>query len=223
MPFGCTFVTLIALTLGCVGSPLLAQPPARRGQSRDSLEARMRAPAEPYRMGPARPEWTGRAFVSGTTLVFEFPALEPNNVGCAAVDAVPPPARRQYYWLASADYPDSRYPRNHFQQVALSFTLAPSVAPTRTRLDSSFAAARVHVDEAAGEPPMTVRTVAPERSRATLERTAVAGRTAWRTRVVVEGQSAVRAFLSAGADSVSLGWCQRDQWLTSLHVPLERK
>jgi hypothetical protein len=70
---------------------------------------------------------------------------------------------------------------------------------------------------------MTVRTVAPERSRATLEPTVVAGRTAWRTRVVVEGQAAVRAFLSAGADSVSLRWCQRDQWPTSLQVPLERK
>jgi hypothetical protein len=223
MSFTYTIATLIPVTLGFVGAPGLAQPPARRGQLPDSLEVRMHAPAEPYRIGPPRPEWTGRAIVSGTTLVFEFPALEPDNVGCAGVDSLPPPARRRYYWLATADYPDSHYPRNHFQQVALAFTLAPGVAPTRTRLDSAFAAARVHVAEAAGEPPMTVRTVTPARSRATLEPTVVAGRTAWRTRVVLEGQDAVRAFLSASAGSVSLGWCQRDQWLTFLHVPLERK
>jgi hypothetical protein len=161
--------------------------------------------------------------VTGTTLMFEFPALEPDNVGCAGVDSLPPPPRRRYYWLATATYPDSHYPRNHFQHVALAFPLAPLVAPTRARLDSVFAATPVEVAEAEGEPPMTVRTVTPERSRASLERTAVAGRSAWRTRVVVEGKAAVRAFLSAGADSVSLSWCQRDQWLTYLMVPLEHK
>lgn len=216
-------VTLIALALGCSAPRGLAQTPLPRGQSRDTLEVPMRTPAEPYRMGPPGPEWRGRATLTGATLVFEFPALEPDNVGCAAVDSLPPPARRRYYWLATATYPDSHYPRNHFQQVALDFSLPPAVGPTRPRLDSVFAATRVQVAESEGEPPMTVRTVMPDRSRASIERTVVAGRSAWLIRVVVEGDEAVRAFLSAGADSVSLSWCQRDQWLTFIAVPLERK
>ena len=181
----------------------------------------MRSPDDPYRIGPPRPEWTGRAAVTGTTLVFEFPAIEPDNVGCAGVDSLPLPAHRRYYWLATADYPGAHYPRNHFQQVALDFTLAPEVAPTRARLDSAFAAQRVQVAEAAGEPPMSVHTASPERARAILEPIVTAGKCEWRVRVVVEGRDAVQAFLASGADSVSLGWCQRDQWLTYLSVPLE--
>lgn len=218
-------VILVAVSLGCIGAPdwALAQPPARRGKSTDTVEVRMRVPADPYRLGPPRPEWTGRALLSGTTLVFEFPALEPDNIGCAAVDSLPPPARRRYYWLATAAYPGSRYPDHHFQQVALDFTLAPRVSPIRARLDSAFAAVRIDVAEAAGEPPVTRRTVSPEHASASLEAIIVEGRPAWRVRVVVKGRDAVRAFLSAGTDSVSLGWCQRDQWLTFLRVPLDRK
>lgn len=223
MGFRPALSTLVAVTLACIGAPGWAQAPARRGQPPDSIDVRMRAPVDPYRIGPPRPEWMGRAFASGTTLVFEFPALAPDNIGCAGVDSLPPPARRRYYWLATATYPGSRYPRNHFQQVALDFTLAPRASPTRARIDSAFAAARVDVTEAAGEPPMTVRTVSPERASASLEATIVEGQPAWRARVVVEGRDALRAFLSAGTDSVSLGWCQRDQWLTFLKVPLERK
>jgi hypothetical protein len=223
MPLQYEVAALIVLALGCTAPRGPAQTPVPRGPLRDTLEVPMRTPAEPNRIGPPRPEWTGRASVIGTTLVFEFPALEPDNVGCAGIDSLPFPAGRRYYWLATATYPDSHYPRNHFQQVALAFSLAPLVAPTWPRLDSVFAATRVQVAEAGGDPPMIVRTVTPERSSASLERTAVAGRSAWRIRVVVEGGAAVRAFLSAGADSVSLSWCQRDQWLTYLLVPLERK
>ena len=223
MPLRYEVLALIALALSCSAPRGHAQTPLPRRQLRDTLEVPMRTPADPYRMGPPRSEWRGRASVTDTTLVFEFPALEPDNVGCAGVDSLPPPARRRYYWLATARYPGSHYPRNHFQQVSLAFSLAPAVAPTRARLDSMFAATRVQVAEAGGEPPMTVRTVMPERSRASLERTAIAGRVAWITRVVVEGEAAVRAFLSAGADSVSLNWCQRDQWLTYIAVPLEGK
>jgi hypothetical protein len=187
----------------------------------DTLALTMRSPDDPYRMGPSRPEWKGRAAVTDTTLMFEFPTIEADNVGCADVDSLPLPAHRRYYWLAAADYPGARYPHNHFQLVALDFALAPEVAPTRVRLDSAFAAQRIPVVEAAGEPPMRIRTVMPERSRAILERTVTAGKNAWCVRVAVEGRDAVRAFLATGADSISLGWCQRDQWLTYLVVPLE--
>jgi hypothetical protein len=223
MPLGYEGFAVIALALGCTVESGLAQTPPRRAKPSDTLEVPMRTPADPYRMGPPRPEWKGSAFVTEARLVFEFPALEPDNVGCAGVDSLPSPARRRYYWLATATYADSHYPSNHFQQVALNFMLAPAVAPTRARLDSVFAATHIEVAEAGGEPPMNVGTVTPERSRATLEQAAIAGRAAWRTRVVVEGKAAVQAFLSAGADSVSLSWCQRDQWLTFMAVPLERR
>lgn len=211
---------LFALALGCstAGS---REIPAPGSPHSDTLAVTMRSPDDPYRIGPPRPEWTGRVAVTGAMLVFEFPAIDPDNVGCAGVDSLPLPARRRYYWIATADYPGADYQRNHFQQVALDFTLAPAVAPTRARLDSAFAAQRVQVAEAAGEPPMLVHTVRPERARAILEPTVTAGKSEWRVRVVVEGRDAVQAFLASGAASVSLGWCQRDQWLTYLVVPLE--
>lgn len=68
---------------------------------------------------------------------------------------------------------------------------------------------------------MTVHITQPDRSRVTRQAVELEGRAAWRVRLVVEGRAVVAAFLAPGADSAGLGWCQRDQWLTALDVPLE--
>lgn len=147
MSCGLRYAMLLAVTLALIDCAGRAQAPVGRGQSPDSLAVRMREPAEPYRMGPPNPEWTGRAVVSGTSLMFEFPVLESDNIGCGFVDSAPPPARRRYYWLATATYPGSQYPLNHFQQVRLDFSLPRAVVPTKARLDSAFRAARLYVIE----------------------------------------------------------------------------
>ncbi len=87
LPLRYSSAPLSLLALGC-GPPAAGETPSPRTPSPDTLEVTMRAPAEPYRMGPQRPEWTGRAVVTGTTLEFDFPAVEADNVGCAAVDSL---------------------------------------------------------------------------------------------------------------------------------------
>jgi hypothetical protein len=180
----------------------------------------MRVPGKPYIMGRADPTWTGRAVVTGDRLELEFPAIAPNNVGCGQVDTLGTTPRRRYYWLASASYPDSRYPNNHFQQVALDVSLPPSTVPTKARLERLLRNDSVDVLELAGEPPMIVNTVRPDSASVRLVPTLLKGEHAWRIQVTVLG-AAVNAFLAAKDDTISLGWCQRDQWLTFIRVPLQ--
>jgi hypothetical protein len=73
----------------------------------------MRRPDTPYKLGPVRPEWAGRAVATTSRLEFVFPAVSADNVGCAAVDSFPRLIGRRYYWQAAAWFPDSRYPDNH--------------------------------------------------------------------------------------------------------------
>lgn len=205
------------------GDVLRAEPAVVPLEPLDTLALVMRQPSDPYRFGPAHPEWAGRAVATATRLEFVFPAVAADNVGCAAVDTLSGRAERRYHWTATADFPDAQYPYNHFMDVSAHFWLDPEALPTPGRLDSAFAATRVLVGEYAGEPPMMIRQTAPARTRVRREATALDGRSAWRVRIVVEGRAAAAAFLAAGADSVNLLWCQRDQWLTGIHVPLERR
>ena len=188
----------------------------------------MRAPDNVYHLGHPDPGWSGRAVVTGNRLDIDYPVIAANNVGCAKVDSIEVEPTRRYYWLATAGYPGSRYPDNHFIQVALDFTLSPAALPTRAKLDSAFKAGGVVVREAAGEPPFIGRTVRPERATVILSPEllpdSAGGERAWRLRVSIEGAEAIGAMLEAKADSLSLGWCQRDQWLTTtITVPLERR
>lgn len=183
----------------------------------------MRIPDTLFRIGPADPTWFGRAVITGNTLELEFPAIAANNVGCADVDSTEGAPRRRYYWLATARYPGSRYPDNHYEQVALDFFLAPSAVPTQSRLDSAIRAAGIVVREAAGEPPMIGRMITPDRVNGMLIEAAVYGERAWRLKVSLESASGIAVLLSTRADSLSLGWCQRSQWLTTITVPLERR
>jgi hypothetical protein len=162
--------------------------------------------------------------VQGTTLDVVFPAVAADNVGCALLN--PPaerPARRRYYWLATAQYPGVRYPNNHFQQVGINVELPPEVVPTKARLDSALRASRVRVSEGAGEPPMQVGAVIPERVRTEIDTLTVDGQRMLRVHLAIDGKEAVRAFLAARTDTISLGWCQRDRSLTFLAVPLDRR
>lgn len=218
-----SYAAVILLTLGCRSAHATRNSEWPSSATSDTINLQMRAPRDPFRMGPTRPEWTGTATLTAMKLEFEFPGIEADNVGCAAVDSVPRFRSRQYYWLATAQYPNSNYPNNHFQQVAVRFTLGSEVLPTRPRLDSALAAQRVVVREAAGEPPMDVRRVVSNDARAVLTQKVLAGETLFHVRLIVEDPAAVKAFLSPTADSVSLSWCQRDQWLTHLTVALERK
>jgi len=182
----------------------------------------------PRGAGPARTAAmtnpaSGRAILRGATLEFDFPAIARDNVGCALIDDASQPARRRYYWLATAEYPGVRFPNNHLQQVGVSFDLPLNLTPTRPRLDSAFAAQRVQVSEAAGEPPMPLRTVQPERTQSSLELLPVGDGVMWRVRIVIDGTKAVGAFLATHADSIALGWCQRDRSLSFVRVPLERR
>ena len=175
--------------------------------------------------GPGRPDahWRGSAAATAAGLEFVFPPIEADNVGCAATDSLPGTQGDRYWWSAAAWHPDSRYPRNEFRDVRIDFSLPHGVLPTPARMDSALKAAPVTVAIVRGEPPMPVDAVRADRVVRRWRRVAVEGRTAYRLHLVVEGRAARDAFLAAQADSVSLGWCQRDRWLTSITVPLRRR
>jgi hypothetical protein len=133
---------------------------------------------------------------------------------------------RRYYFLASNDFPSSGnadngviqpgkgviLPDSHFMVAGVSEWVSPTMVVTRSRLDSLLSASELTVDEAGGEPPMTMQRIRPADAQARFED----------GRVVVEiaGRAAVSAFLAAGRDSVRLSWCERGDFLSSLFVPL---
>lgn len=179
-------------------------------------------PEKPYLIGHPDPTWTGRAVVNGDRMDLEFPVIAANNIGCGHVDTLGITRRRRYYWIASTSYPESRYPNNHFQQIALDVGLPPAMLPTRARLEYFLRSDSVVVREAAGEPPMITNTLRPDSARVLLQPTVLQGEPAWRMRISISG-AAVNAFLATREDTVSLLWCQRSQWLTYIRVPLQRQ
>lgn len=218
-----TFLLASLSLASCGGASTSRSAPSREEATLpDSSRLTMRAPAKLHAMGPSDSAWRGRALVVRDRLEIVFPAVAFDNVGCAAVDSSTVPHRRRYYWLATARYPDSHYPNNHFQQVALDFELPADLLPTRTRLDSALASRGPVVVEAAGEPAMHVRRLEPSRAVTTLSIETHGGERGWKVRTVIQDGAAVTMFLAARADSVTLSWCQRSQWLTYLMVPLER-
>jgi hypothetical protein len=158
------------------------------GASSRSHPARSGGAPPSERVGTQLPAAIGYARVQGTTLDVVFPAVAADNVGCALLN--PPaerPARRRYYWLATAQYPGVRYPDNHFQQVGINVELPPEVVPTKARLDSAFRASRVRVSEGAGEPPMQVGAVIPERVRTEIDTLTVDGQRMLRVHLAMDG------------------------------------
>ena len=144
-----------------------------------------------------------------------FPAIALANTGCP----YPRPladgtTERWYEWQAVADFPDRTSSNNHFMTVALVFALHDGTPLTAARLDSAISATRVTVEEARGEPALTTRQWPVAR--------AWARRESGRVRLHVEGADAVRAYLGAGSDSVSVLWCQRDEQLSFIKTRLRR-
>jgi len=194
------------------------------GGSARSHPARAGSGAPSERRDAQLPASSGYARVRGTTLDVVFPAIAADRVGCALLNpSAELPARRRYYWLATAWYPGARYPNNHFQQVGINVELPPDAVPTKARLDSAVRVSRVRVSESAGEPPMQVGAVMPERVRTEIDTLTVNGQRMLRVHLAIDGQDAVRAFLAARTDTINLDWCQRDRSLTFLAVPLDRR
>jgi hypothetical protein len=121
---------------------------------------------------------------------------------------------RRFYFLASNSFPSSRYPDNHFMITGVNAYVSPTMKITSARLDSVLHVSELTVDEAAGEPPMYVRRTMPT--------FAVASYDGIRVVIDIAGEEAVKAFLAAGRDSVSLSWCERGTTLSYLSVPLRR-
>jgi hypothetical protein len=154
--------------------------------------------------------------VRGDSIEVTFPPLALSETGCSYIDSTGPTAgRRRIFWMASSTFADSKYPMNHFMSAFVNFYLPQSAEITRERLDSALAVERFAVDESAGEPPMTRQVYSPDGSRAELAGSQM--------HFTIHGKEAVAAFLSPKVDSVSLLWCQRDQVLSFVIVPLQRR
>ena len=163
----------------------------------------------------ARPRTDAWAWRSGSSLEIRFPTIVLENAGCMYPDPRETGARRTYLWYAMVPFPESIYQDNHFIGSYLHFTLPDSVSLDETRLDSALASLAITVDEAAGEPPMPVGSLQPRRARAWWDGQAV--------RLRIDDASALREFLRAGSDSIDIGWCQRDKYLTATRVRLRSR
>ena len=165
---------------------------------------------------PARRIAKADASVGADWLDVHFPWIARANTGCGSVDVLSDGKRvRWYQWYVSAEFPDAKYPNNHFMAVYVFFGLPDTVALTDRRLDSALAAKPITVDEAIGEPAIGGSSVKPAHAWARREPGGLHLR--------VEGRSAIKAFLRARTDSVAVGWCQRDEMVSSVNVPLQRK
>ena len=165
---------------------------------------------------PARRVALASASVGADWLDVHFPWIARANTGCGNVDVMPDGKRvRWYQWHVTAQFPDAKYPNNHFMAVYVFFGLPDTVALTDRRLDSALAATPITVDEAIGEPAIGGSKMKPERAWARREPGGLHLR--------VEGRDAIKSFMRARADSVAIGWCQRDEMVSSVNVPLKKR
>ena len=167
------------------------------------------------------------AIASDTQLDIVFPPISIENVGCMYLDSLPRGVERRYQWMVSADYPDRTErkrptmegviirPLSHYVAVSAEFSLPASTPITTDRLDSALATLRPSVGEFGGEPPMEMETQDTER--------AVVWREGDQVHLRIQGADAIGKFLEPQQDSVDLGWCQRDEFLTFMMVPLLRR
>jgi hypothetical protein len=119
--------------------------------------------------------------------------------GVGIVDSIRYPAlrvTRRYCWIVSRSFSESRYSQNHLMALGVEIRRDADAEPTSTRLDSAFRVATVDVTEAAGEPPMGIRSVAPVRASVTMRDV--------RVHVVVESRDATRALLPPAGNTATL-------------------
>lgn len=91
------------------------------------------------------------------------------------------------------------------------------------QLERALAAESLVVIETSGEPPMERRVVRPTTGRASLMNGPRATTNTFAyVRLSIKADAAIRAFMSAQADSVTLGWCQSGTLAPFVSVPLER-
>ena len=99
-----------------------------------------------------------------------FPLVSIDSAGCEESDSAAGGDRKmRLFWLVSSRFMGSTYPDNHFMQFGAHLYLPASRAPlSAARLDSALRAQPVNVSEAAGEPPMGIRSFSSTASGARL-------------------------------------------------------
>jgi hypothetical protein len=165
----------------------------------------------------AAPFERGRIIATNDRIEAIFPRVAAHDFGAGFVDSIRYPAprvTRRYCWIVSRSFPDSRYPQNHFMALGVDIRLDADAEPTSTRLDSAFRLATVDVTEAAGEPPMGIRSVAPLRAYVKLQDN--------RVHIVVEGRDATREFLAPSGNKATLLWCERLRYPAALELTFPR-
>lgn len=167
-------------------------------------------------LSPSAPPLRGAsATATATRLRIAFPRVPLTSLGCGTLDTRPGEApTRRYYFLATNDFPSSRYPDNHFMITGVDAYVAPGATITPARLDSILQVSELMVDEAAGEPPMNAGRTTPT--------FAVARYDGVRVVMEIAGEAAVRAFLAPKTDSISLLWCEPGDARTVVVVPVRR-
>lgn len=197
----------LRLLIGAVALVFVQAACATASRRPDSLERSDSVPRPPLRGASA-------SFTT-TRLRVAFPRIPLDSLGCGTLDSMPGEGTvRRFYFLASNRFPSSRYPDNHFMITGVNAYVSPTMKITSARLDSVLHVSELTVDEAAGEPPMNVRLIMPT--------FAVARYDGIRVVIDIAGEEAVKAFLAAGRESVSLSWCERGTTLSFLSVPLRR-
>ena len=155
------------------------------------------------------------AFASRTRIEIVFPSVPIERIGCSAGSG-----QRVYYWMATANYPGSGYPNNHFQQVRVWFKLPQSIQVGSAQFDSAIAHQEIIVDEAGGEPPMRLNAVAADHARLLLQQ--VNGKRELRARIIVEGRNATRSMVATRDSVVMLGWCDSSKPYQYVIAPFRR-
>ena len=144
-----------------------------------------------------------------------FPAMPLSKSGCRYSGNVSAETGRLYSWMASAAFPDSRYPDNHLFNLWFHFFFPDTLELTETRFDSIVAATPIQVAEPRGEPPIFGTVYRLDHSSVQ--------RGNGRLVILVQGRQAVDALLRTGTRRVGLRWCEgNDRPEMFRAVPLER-
>jgi hypothetical protein len=142
-------------------------------------------------------------------LEVQFPPIDLPNVGCQFVSE--DKTTRLYLWFMSLSYSDWASWDGHVASIKVSFTLASSVSPSASQLDSALATVPITIDEVLGHRSFPLQRTIPTRAWARWERGSL--------RLRVEGEAALREIRRPAAKQVGLTWCQRDRPFRSLSLP----
>jgi hypothetical protein len=145
-----------------------------------------------------------------------FPAVPLSKSGCRYSGNLSTETGRLYSWMASAAFPDSRYPDNHLFNLSFHFFFPDTLELTEARFDSIVAATPIQVAEPRGEPPIFGIVHHLDYSRVQRGNGILT--------LVVQGRQAVDALLRTRTRHVGLRWCEGNDTPEKFRaVPLERQ